>query len=220
MIDATKSITADIIIKGNAIFTVKDKKLMKGGIAVKGNKIIAVKNYKDINRYISANTEVYDFGDYLIMPGFVDGHDHLWWGAVADSDHMVDLTSSTSEEEAVCMIKDYADCHPEEIRIRGYGWFPANWKNSLLPSKNSLDSIIPDRPVYMNCADAHTCWLNSLALKESGYHTDMKIKSGSVGIDENGELNGLVYEPEALSYAWEKCMISLKNRWKKSWNRL
>lgn len=32
----------------------------------------------------------------------------------------------------------------------------------------------------------------------------MKIKSGSVGIDENGELNGLVYEPEALSYAWEK----------------
>lgn len=204
MIDATKSITADIIIKGNAIFTVKDKKLMKGGIAVKGNKIIAVKNYKDINRYISTNTEVYDFGDYLIMPGFVDGHDHLWWGAVADSDHMVDLTSSTSEEEAVCMIKDYADCHPEEIRIRGYGWFPANWKNSLLPSKNSLDSIIPDRPVYMNCADAHTCWLNSLALKESGYHTDMKIKSGSVGIDENGELNGLVYEPEALSYAWEK----------------
>ena len=78
MIDATKSITADIIIKGNAIFTVKDKKLMKGGIAVKGNKIIAVKNYKDINRYISANTEVYDFGDYLIMPGFVDGHDHLF----------------------------------------------------------------------------------------------------------------------------------------------
>ena len=48
------------------------------------------------------------------MPGFVDGHDHLWWGAVADSDHMVDLTSSTSEEEAVCMIKDYADFHPEE----------------------------------------------------------------------------------------------------------
>ena len=47
------------------------------------------------------------------MSGFVDGHDHLWWGAVADSDHMVDLTSSRSEEEALQMIKEYADSHPD-----------------------------------------------------------------------------------------------------------
>lgn len=194
---------ADIVLRGNAIFTVKDKEVVSGGIAVKGNKIIAVAGHEEIDGYISENTKVYDFGDKLIMPGLIDGHDHLWWGAVANSDHMVDLTSSTSEEEAIRMIKEYADSHPEEKRIRGFGWFPANWNDAPLPTKEALDRIIPDKPVYMNCADAHTSWLNSMALEESGYTPDMKLSSGAVGINEKGELNGIIYEPEALAYAWK-----------------
>ncbi len=195
---------ADMILKSSAIFTVKDEKLISGGVAVKGNRIIAVGSDEEIAGYISADTKVRDFGDRLIMPGFVDGHDHLWWGAVADSDHMVDITSSSSEEEAVRMIKEYADSHPEEKRIRGFGWFPANWGDAPLPTKESLDRIVPDKPVYMNCADAHTCWLNSKALEEAGYHPDMELKGGSIGLYENGEMNGIIYEPDAMIHAWEK----------------
>lgn len=137
------------------------------------------------------------------MPGLIDGHDHLWWGAVADSEHVVDLTSSTSEEEAIEMIKKYAVEHPEEKRIRGFGWFPANWNDAPLPTKKTLDEAVPDRPAYMNCADAHTLWVNSLALEESGYTPDMELAAGSVGVDENGEMNGLIYEPDAMAYGWK-----------------
>lgn len=196
--------TADIVLKSNAIFTAADKNLISGGVAVKGNKIIAVGKTDDIDGFISDDTKVYDFGDKLIMPGFIDGHDHLWWGAVADSEHMVDITSSTSEEEAVAMIKEYADNHPDEKRIRGFGWFPVNWNDAPLPTKESLDRIIPDKPVYMNAADAHTCWLNSKALEEAGYYPGMELKGGTVGVDKNGELSGIVYEPDAMIYAWEK----------------
>lgn len=196
--------TADIVLKSNVIFTAADNGLMSGGIAVKGNKIIAVGDADEIDRFVSADTEVYDFTDKLIMPGFIDGHDHLWWGAVACSDHMVDLTASRSEEEAVEMIKKYAETHPDEKRIRGFGWFPANWGDAPLPTKESLDRIIPDRPAYMNCADAHTCWLNSKALEEAGYSPDMELKGGAVGVYENGEMNGIIYEPDAMIHAWEK----------------
>ena len=160
--------TADIVLKSSSIFTAADDRLTDGGVAIKGNRIMAVGSADSIDGYVSETTKIYDFGDKLIMPGFVDGHDHLWWGAVADSDHMVDLTGSASEEEALQMIKEYADSHPDEKRIRGFGWFPANWNDAPLPTKESLDRIVPDRPAYMNCADAHTCWLNSKALEACG----------------------------------------------------
>lgn len=193
---------ADVIIKSDAVFTGQEDEPFKGGVAVKGNKILAVERDDGIDAFRGEKTEVYQYGDRLIMAGLVDGHDHLWWGAVADSDHAVDLTESTSEEEAVEMIKKYAREHPEEPRIRGFGWFPANWNDAPLPTKKSLDEAVPDRPVYMNCADAHTAWLNTKALEESGYTPDMELVAGSVGVDENGELDGLIYEPDAMAYAW------------------
>lgn len=195
---------ADKLLKSSVIFTGCGSEPFSGAVAVKGNKILAVLKDDEIDKYQSENTEVYDCGDKTIMPGLIDAHDHLWWGAVADSDHMVDLTASTSEAEAIEMIKKYAAEHPEEKRIRGFGWFPANWNDAPLPTKHSLDEAVPDRPAYMNCADAHTGWLNSLALEESGYTPDMELGAGSVGTFDNGEMNGLIYEPDALNYAWEK----------------
>ena len=195
--------SADMIITSNAVFTSCGDEPFEGGVAIKGNRIVAVGSREEISKYRTADTAVYDYGDQLIMPGLIDGHDHLWWGAVADSEHVVDLTSSTSEEEAIEMIKKYAAEHPEEKRIRGFGWFPANWNDAPLPTKKTLDEAVPDRPAYMNCADAHTLWVNSLALEESGYTPDMELAAGSVGVDENGEMNGLVYEPDAMAYGWK-----------------
>ncbi|MCO7123828.1 amidohydrolase [Ihubacter massiliensis] len=195
---------ADKILKSSAVFTGYEAKPFAGGVAIKGNKILDVLKGDEIDRYRSQETKVYAYGDKLIMPGFVDAHDHLWWGAVADSDHMVDLTSSVSEEDAIEKIKQYARKHPHEKRIRGFGWYPANWNDAPLPTKISLDEAVPDRPAYMNCADAHTGWFNSLALAESGYSADMDLGAGYLGTFENGELNGLVYEPDALAIGWEK----------------
>ena len=195
---------ADIIIRGKAIFTACDEKPFIGSVAVKGDRILDVCSGDGALKYKCADTRCIDYEDQLIMPGLVDGHQHMWWGAVSISDHVVDITASQSEAEAVAMIKEYADSHREEQRIRGFGWFPANWGDANLPTKDSLDAAVPDKPVYMNCADAHTCWMNSLALEEAGYTPDMKLEAGRIGCDENGEMNGLIFEPDALELAWNK----------------
>ena len=157
---------ADKVIKSNAVFTSCGEEPFRGGVAIQGNRILDVLEGDEIDRYIGDETEVYEFEDKLLMPGLVDAHDHFWWGAVSNSSHVVDLTASSSEEEAIEMIKKFAAEHPEEPRIRGFGWFPANWNDAPLPTKKTLDEAVPDRPAYMNCADAHTAWLNSLALEE------------------------------------------------------
>lgn len=195
---------ADKVLKSNVIFDACSDEPFAGGVAVKGNRILAVCKGDDINQYISPDTEVLEYEDRMIMPGLVDAHDHLWWGAVADSAHVVNLTSSSSEAEAIEMIREWAAAHPEEPRVRGFGWFPANWNDAPLPTKVTLDEAVPDRPAYMNCADAHTAWLNSLALEEAGYSADQVLEAGSIGVDENGEMNGLIFEPDALVQGWEK----------------
>lgn len=198
---------ADTIIRSNAIFTACDEEPFRGSIAVKGNRILDVCPGDGALIYKDSGTRFFQYDDQLVMPGLVDAHDHMWWGAVSLSDHVVDITCSTSEEEAVAMIKAYADSHKEEPRIRGFGWFPANWNDAPLPTKESLDAAVPDRPVYMNCADAHTCWMNSLALEEAGYTPDIELGAGSVGLNADGEMNGLVFEPDALELAWNKYYV-------------
>lgn len=196
---------ADIILKSSCIFTSLSKTPVSGAVAIGGGKILAVG--EDATTFAGPGTQVRDYGDKLIMPGFVDAHVHYFMGAISASPHMCDaISASKSEEECASMIAEFARQHPEEKRIMGIGWFPANWHDAPLPTKNSLDKAVPDRPVYLISADVHTFWLNSLALEEAGITTDMKPKSGSIGRMEHGELSGLLFEPDAFAPAMAKVM--------------
>ncbi|HVI39351.1 MAG TPA: amidohydrolase family protein, partial [Anaerovoracaceae bacterium] len=114
--------------------------MIQGGIAIRGNKIMAVGPNNIIDTLIGSGTNVYEFGDKLIMPGFIDAHFHLFMGAVINSSKITctELIKSTSEEECVKIIKEFAEEHPGLDRIRGVGWFPANWKNKPLPTRKLL----------------------------------------------------------------------------------
>lgn len=104
------------------------------------------------------------------------------------------------------IIKEFADAHPDYKRIRGSGWFITNWGDEPLPDKRLLDEAIPDRPVYLICADCHSMWLNSRALEEAGIDPDRKMDNGVNVKFENGELSGLLLEPAACEPAQKKYM--------------
>lgn len=193
---------ADILLCSNLIFDSISDSPFSGAVAVKDNKIIAVCKGNKTDDFIDGNTKILNYENKLIMPSFIDAHDHMYSGIVNLSDHVcTTLIDSKSETDCVRMIKEYADSHMDEKRIRGCGWFPINWGGASLPTKHSLDQAIPDRPVYLMSADSHTCWLNSKAIEEVGVRPDWKLSSGSVGIGVDGEPNGLLFEPEAFTPA-------------------
>ena len=195
---------ADLILKSRTIFTGLDDAPISGSVIIKGNRILSV-GETDLSQYDC--DVVLDYGDKLILPGFVDAHVHYFLGAIAESGRMcTEIAKAASEEECLRMVKAFAARHPEEKRILGMGWFPANWNDAPLPDKRSLDAIFTDKPVYLISADVHTFWLNSKALEEAGITEDLRPRSGSVGKFENGELSGLLFEPEAFSPAMAKVM--------------
>lgn len=193
---------ADYCLKSTAVFTGTEEQTKKACILVKGDRIMDVVPFQIAKNFIDEHTIVFDYGNKLIMPGFIDAHTHFFSGALAASEHVCeDIVKSTSEEECVQMMLQYAKSHPKEKRIRGRGWFITNWGDASLPTKKSLDKVFPDIPVYLQAADCHSYWCNSKALEECGITKDKKVSSGYIGKLENGELSGMLVEMEALQPA-------------------
>ena len=186
---------ADLILYCNAIFTGSSLGMLDGAVAIKGNKIIFVGSREEAEVYKTGQTVLKEVKDGMIMSGFGDAHAHFMQGALMTSDSFCSaLNEAHSEEECVQMMVEFRKKHPNLERYFGYGWLPSYWGNAPFPTKESLDPYFPDVPVYLRAVDGHSEWMNSAALKESGYLTGWKPQYGSVDTLPNGELSGLVRE--------------------------
>lgn len=188
---------AELVLFSEAIFDSVKNEPFTGGIAIQKDKIIAIGSRKDITAYIGNETIVKELGDKLVMPGFCDNHGHYSGGA----DYFFevachDLENCNSEEECANMIKNFAKMHPELERYKGQGWDLSYWgDNAKFPTKDSLDKLIPDKPVYLTASDLHSVWMNSKAIEEVQLRERMKNYSKDhILRDKNGEPTGVVRE--------------------------
>lgn len=198
--------TADMIIKGNAIFDSVSDKPFAGFVAVKGNRIAAVgKDMESISQYAGDDTKIIDAGDRLVMPGFHDSHTHLILAGMYKT--YPNLGSARSEEEAAVMLKEYYDSQPGDGWVYGFNWYHVFWDKKELPRKETLDRYFPDRPVFLINAEAHGAWVNSLALEIAGVTADTPDPfGGEIARDENGEPTGFLYE-SAIEYVAAHALI-------------
>ncbi|MEV5116764.1 amidohydrolase [Peribacillus frigoritolerans] len=184
---------ADVIISSNTVFTGLSDQPEPASIAIKDNKIVAIGTEEEIKHCAGEHTKIYQFKDQLIMPGFHDFHLHIMQGAVALNS--VNLFAARSEDEALEMIDEFAESKPENQWVIGFTWDAGYWDTQQLPTRHSLDHILPDRPALMFHAEGHYAWVNTKALEIANItrHSENPFY-GIIGKDENGEPNGILYE--------------------------
>jgi len=188
---------ADVVLKSKCLFCGNNSRLRAGFVAIVGNRIAAVAEDREIESWVGPDTRVYSFNEELIMPGFHDFHTHVLLGGLALE--TVDLHSSLSEGEAAEQVRCYADSHPNEPWVLGYGWYHIYWHDSSLPTKQSLDRLIPDRPVFLFNAEYHGAWVNSRALSICQIDKNSPDPPfGKIERDANGEPTGFLYETAAV----------------------
>ena len=80
--------------------------------------------------------------------------------------------------------------------ITGRGWIETFWKPPLFPTREDLDKIAPNNPVYLTRADGHASVANSAALKIAGVTKNTKAPFGGQILKDKqtGEPTGMLID--------------------------
>lgn len=156
-----KNCMADILLKSTNIFTSISNSPISGYVAINGNKIISVGSMDKSNQWIGTDTKVLDLGDKVVCPGFVDVHTFFTGYVLGNIG--VDLKNALTPDQAIKMVKKYAENKPLGTTLLGH-----NWNNTFFtnPGTAVLDTAFSDRAVILFSADSETCWMNSTAIEK------------------------------------------------------
>ena len=133
-------------------------------LAVSGERLIAVGTNADIRRLASTVTPI-DAGGRLVLPGFIDAHVHFLEGGLRLAS--VQLRDARSRDQFVNRIRAFAATVPAGTWITGGDWDHSLWGGEL-PSRDWIDPVTPNHPVWINRLDGHMNLANSAALKAAG----------------------------------------------------
>ena len=194
--DATEG-PADLILTNGKLFPADGSGTFHEALAVCDDTIVAVGSSEEMARWRGAGTEVVDAAGRAILPGFVDNHVHLMGGGRAAE--IADLRGAATLEEVQRRIRTFATENPDTAWVEGRAWTYSAFPD-LLPTRQQLDAVVPDRPAIMRANDGHTSWVNSKALALAGIdnHTP-DPESGTIVRDANGAPTGVLKEIPAMA---------------------
>jgi len=185
---------ADLIIINGKIITLDDQHLQAQAIAIKNDKIIGVGSTLKINKYRSNETRVINANGNLVLPGFIDAHCHFASGG--NSLRTLNFRGINSIEKIQQLIKQKISQLPSGVLIYGRNYDHTLFPGGEFPTKEVLDSVSPQNPIIIRRVDGHSCWVNSLTLKQSGItkHTKNPFGGEIVRNLRTGEPTGILKE--------------------------
>ncbi len=157
---------ADLIITNAKIWTVDNSLPMAQAVAILGDRIVAVGSSADVDAWRGRNTQVIDAGGMLLLPGFNDAHVHFVSGGMQLTN--VQLNDATSAQEFARRIGDRAKVTAKGEWILGGNWDETKWNPPNMPTKELIDAVTPDTPVFVSRYDGHMGLANSVALRLAG----------------------------------------------------
>ena len=163
---AQSKATADLIIVNAKVWTVDKAYPTAQAVAVLGDRIIAVGSDADVEVLRGRATNVIDAGGKLLLPGFNDAHVHfVVSGTRLDQ---VQLGDATSVQEFTRRIAERAKITPKGQWIEGGDWDETKWSPPNLPTKDVIDPVTRDTPVFLEHHDGHMALANSVAMRLAG----------------------------------------------------
>ncbi len=181
---------ADVVFTGGRVHPMDDDRVVQALVVDDGRVVFAGDDASAL-AFVGPGTERVDLGGATVLPGFTDAHNHLLWSG-ADL-LLVDLYAARDLAALEAAVTTWAAAHPDEPWVQGGGWALTTFVDVL--DRDLLDAWVPDRPVYLYSADAHSAVVNSLALELAGIDADTPDPvDGTIVRDGAGEPTGLLLE--------------------------
>ncbi|HTY70921.1 MAG TPA: amidohydrolase [Actinomycetes bacterium] len=170
-----------------------------GALAVADGRILAVGTDEQVGELVGPRTEVVDLAGGLLLPGFQDAHVHPVMAGVGML--RCDVHGCADADAALAAIAAYAASNPDLPWIVGSGWSMDHYPSGT-PTRQLLDSVVPDRPAYLTNRDGHGAWVNTAAIERAGLgpHTPDPV-DGRVEREADGFPAGTLHEGAAALVA-------------------
>ncbi|WP_460561485.1 amidohydrolase [Ferruginibacter profundus] len=178
-----------LLVHHAKIYTADNAFSVAEAMAIRDGKIIATGTNDNILKEFEGEEEINAEGK-TIFPGFIDAHCHFT-GYATDL-WKCNLTGTSSFDEVINKIVTYSKTAPMEW-LYGRGWDQNDWEIKEFPSKEKLDSLFPDRPVFLKRVDGHAALANQKALNLANVTATSAIEGGSVEL-KNGKLTGILVD--------------------------
>ncbi len=160
------------------------------GVVVADGRVVDCAPDADLPR--GAGVAEIDLAGGLVSPGFVDAHVHAVQGGLERI--RCDLSEHDTRDDYLAAVRAYADAHPDLPWIQGGGWAMAAFPGGT-PTAADLDTVVPDRPVFLPNRDHHGAWVNSRALALAGIDaTTPDPPDGRLERDADGRPTGTLHE--------------------------
>ena len=197
---------ADLVVYGK-IFTSEDNKIVEA-FAVKDGKFIYVGDKSGVESFIEkGKTEIIDYtGKGLVMPSCGNGHAHYLSGFAVESIGIAIDRETTPE-------KFLSEIVPEAVKkaktngskaIYGMGWDFFKFEKNM-PTRQQLDEICNDIPMFLADEENHKSLVNTLALVNAGIMSadgkvlKKEVRGGEIVFGEDGTPTGFLKE-QASNY--------------------
>ncbi len=184
---------ADLLITNAKVFAADSTDRFAEAVAVRGNQIVAVGTTAALAAYRGQATTVIDAAGAAVTPGFNDAHVHFVGGSLGLTQvNLLDIDALSAVKQRITV---FALANPTRPWVLGRGWYYGTFPGGL-PTKEILDSLVPDRPAAIDCYDGHTQWVNSRALALAGITRNTPNPPNGVIVKDarTGEPTGVLKE--------------------------
>ena len=193
---------ADLIISSNKVISMTGNKTAEAlSIAIKNKKIIWIGSHRDAKKIEGKHI---NFGNQAVLPGFIDAHGHASYLAFATQ--VANIASppvgqinniKELQDELKRFIKN-SNLQPGEW-VMGLGYDDSLLAEQRHPTKDDLDEVSTEHPIYLIHVSAHLGAANSLGLSLANIHSKTQDPpGGKIRRYENSlEPNGVFEETAA-----------------------
>jgi predicted amidohydrolase YtcJ len=181
---------ADLIVRGGRVFSVDDDRPWGDAVAVRGGRILAVGDDASVRDLAGPATETVGAEGGLVLPGFIDSHNHVRLG----TPDAFDLSNASTLEAIHRALREHVAADPSIEWIEAGRWTYGAIPGGRMPTADDLpDEVTGGRPAFLVAYDAHTVWMNRPALERFGIRRGVaRVPFGEVDLGPDGEPTGFV----------------------------
>ncbi len=195
------------IYKARRIITMNPGNPEGTHVAVRDGQILGVGSLEEVAAW--GPHELDDtFADHVITPGFVEAHAHVMEGATGLLPYLGYFDRSLPEggiakgiqsyDELIARLKEIdAGLDDPEAPILSRGFDPIYFEGQERLTRHHLDQVSRTRPIFLMHASGHLATANTAMLEQNNVTADLQVEG--LGRDANGELDGELREPPAMS---------------------